>query len=66
MNEVKAPWLSNYGDIPHTLIYHQGSMWDAVEDIAAQYPNYIAYDFMGSSTTYKKLVQEVELCLRWR
>ncbi|HOQ13796.1 MAG TPA: hypothetical protein PKZ58_01785, partial [Bacillota bacterium] len=32
-NEVKAPWLSCYGDVPPTLSYPEGTMWDAVEEI---------------------------------
>ncbi|MBR5114714.1 MAG: AMP-binding protein [Oscillospiraceae bacterium] len=64
MTETKTPWLSNYGDVPFHLEYNQGSMFDAVRETAAKYPDYIAYDFMGKSTTYKKFVSQVELCAR--
>ena len=64
MTEVKAPWLNNYGDVPPTLDYPEGSMWDAVEAVADKYPNYIAFDFMGRQTTYKQFAQAVNLCAR--
>lgn len=61
---AKAPWKSHLGDIPFTLDYFDGSMFEAVEAIAEKYPNNIAFDFMGKSTTYKALVKEVEACAK--
>ena len=61
---AKRPWLNSLGDVPATLDYFQGSMVEAVEKIAEQYPNYIAFDFMGRSTTYKDLVANIEKCAR--
>lgn len=63
-NKVKTPWFNNYGDVPHTLKYHQGTMWDSVEDIAKKYPDYIAYDFMGKSTKYKDFAAAVHECAK--
>jgi len=64
MTEVKAPWLKNYGDVPPTLEYPTGSLWDAVEEIVHTYPDYIAYTFMGRQTTYRRFSEEVNLCAR--
>ena len=64
MNEVKAPWLKNYGDVPATLEYHTGSLWDKVEDICNAYPDFIAYDFMNKSTKYKKFREDVIQCAK--
>ncbi len=61
---AKAPWKSHLGDVPFTLDYFDGSMFEAVEAIAEKYPNNIAFDFMGKSTTYKALVKEVEACAK--
>lgn len=62
--KVKAPWLKNYGDVKFNLDYFEGSMWEAVRNIAHRYPNYIAFDFMGSTTTYAKFEQEVYVCAK--
>ena len=66
MNElkVKTPWIAHLGDVPATLDYFQGSMFEAVQKIAEAYPNHIAFDFMGKSTTYKELVKNIEQCAR--
>lgn len=62
--EVKAPWLKNYGDVKFNLNYFEGSMWEAVRNIAHRYPSYIAFDFMGNTTTYAKFEQEVYVCAK--
>ncbi len=61
---AKTPWKDHLGDLPMHLDYFEGTMFEALERIANEYPNYIAYDFMGKSTTYKKLLQEVETCAK--
>ena len=61
---AKAPWKSHLGEVPFTLDYFDGSMFEAVEKIAEKYPNNVAFDFMGRSTTYKALVREVEDCAK--
>ena len=61
---VKTPWKAAMGDIPVHLEYFEGSMFDKVLDIANRYPNNVAFDFMGRSTTYKKMVEEIENCAK--
>ncbi|MCQ2426283.1 MAG: AMP-binding protein [Lachnospiraceae bacterium] len=62
--EVRTPWIKNLGDVPATLNYHEGTMWEAISDIVAAYPDYIAYDFMGIHTTYRAFSEKVEACAR--
>ena len=64
MSEVKTPWIKNLGDVPAHLEYFQGTMYEAVERIADQYPNYVAFDFMGKSTTYRQFVTQVQQCAK--
>ncbi len=59
-----APWLRFYGDVPAHLDYFQGTMWDGVRKSAEQFPDYIAYDFMGKSTTYRQFQAAVETCAK--
>ena len=61
---VKTPWIAHLGDVPSTLEYFQGSMFEAVSKIAETYPNNVAFDFMGKSATYKELVRNIEQCAR--
>lgn len=64
MREIKTPWLKNLGGVPSHLEYRKGSMYEAVECIACKYPDYYAYDFMGSKTTYKTFIKEINDCAR--
>ena len=61
---AKTPWADHLGVVPMHLEYFQGTMFEAVEKVAEKYPNNVAFDFMGKSTTYKKLVQQVNACAR--
>ena len=63
-SKVKTPWIDYLGDVPAHIDYFDGSMFDAVEMIAEKYPDNIAFDFMGKSTTYKNMVQEIERCAK--
>ncbi len=61
---AKAPWLKNMGDVPAHLDYFQGSIFEAVELTAEKYPDYVAFDFMGKPTTYRRFIQMVEKCAK--
>lgn len=66
MTEItaKTPWKDYMGDLPMHIDYFEGSMFEAVECIAKKYPDQVAFDFMGKSTTYRKMVQEIETCAK--
>ncbi len=61
---AKTPWAGHTGSIPLSIEYPTGSMFDALKEVAEKYPNYVAFDFMGKSTTYKTLVEKVEACAK--
>ncbi|MFA5561383.1 MAG: AMP-binding protein [Eubacteriales bacterium] len=64
MSTVKAPWLNSLGELPATLDYPEGSLWEPLAATAASYPNYTAYNFLGSKTTYAQLLTEVQACAK--
>jgi long-chain acyl-CoA synthetase len=64
MSEVKTPWEKNLGDVPMHLEYFTGTMYEAVKNVADKYPNNIAFDFMGKSTTYRQLISQIEQCAK--
>lgn len=61
---AKRPWLDSLGDVPATLEYFQGSMVEMLEKNAKLHPDNIAFDFMGKSTTYKEMVENINKCAR--
>ena len=58
MNQItaKTPWAPWMGSVPMHLDYFRGSMFDAVKKIADTYPQNIAFDFMGRSTSYPEMI----------
>lgn len=50
--------------IPERLDYPEWSMCQAVEEAAGQYPDLVAYDFMGKSTGYRAAVEAIHECAR--
>ena len=62
----RIPWAkaSLNSDIPLNLDYDDCSTVEAIEKVAKQYPNYIAFDFMGRSTTYRQFVDNITKCAK--
>ena len=61
---AKTPWKKYMGNVPMHIDYFQGSMFEALENIANKYPKNIAFDFMGKSTSYPELVSSVHACAK--
>lgn len=61
---IKAPWLAFYDSVPYHLDYPDVSMLSMVEETAENYPDYVAYDFMGSKVTYTQFVNEIHQCAK--
>ena len=61
---AKTPWAGHTGGVPLHLDYFEGSMFEAVEQIAKQYPDNIAFDFMGKSTSYSALIEKITTCAK--
>ncbi len=63
-NTVKTPWYPFLGEVPAHLEYFQGTMSEMVADAAKKIPEYTAFDFMGRSTSYTKMVEKIDLCAK--
>ena len=61
---AKMPWEPHLGEVPLTVPYFEGTMFEMVEKVAEKYPDYVAFDFMGRPTTYKRLINEIHKCAR--
>ena len=61
---VRTPWFDHLGDLPATLEYDSGTMYEKVQAVAKAYPNNIAFDFMGKSTHYRHMLQQIDACAR--
>jgi len=54
-----APWMRHYGNVPPTLRYPEGSIYDVLEKAASGHEELCAFEFMGRRTTYSKLMSDV-------
>ncbi len=61
---ARTPWKDFMGEVPMHLDYFEGSMFDMVKSVAERYPNNVAFDFMGKSTTYAELIEQIERCAK--
>ena len=61
---ARTPWKDFMGEVPMHLDYFEGSMFDMVKNVAERFPNNVAFDFMGKSTTYAELIEQIERCAK--
>ena len=64
MEDIRAPWLKGYGEVPFHLEYPKLSMSRVVLNTADTYPDQIALSFMGKKTDFRTLSQMIDLCAR--
>ena len=64
MEDIKAPWIANYGDVPFHLDYPKLSMSGVVLKTATTYPDQTALSFMGKKTSYRTLAEMIDVCAR--
>ncbi len=61
---AKTPWIKNLGEVPAHLEYFEGSMFEMAKKAAEKHPDYVAFDFMGRSTTYRRFIEMTEKCAK--
>ena len=57
---ASAPWRAFYGNTPVSLDYPNLTMYQLLQRNARQYPNQIAYSFMGKETSYGAFLNRIE------
>ena len=63
-HSASAPWLKFYGKTPATLEYPRKTIYEVIRDTALQFPDNVAYEFMGKQTTYARFLDRIELTAR--
>ncbi len=58
----QKPWLKFYQHVPHTIDYPRVTMYEALVQTARENPDYIAYDFLGYTSTYRQFMAEIDQC----
>ncbi|MHA1746337.1 MAG: AMP-binding protein, partial [Promethearchaeota archaeon] len=57
---TEKPWLKFYGDYPHTIDYPKVTLYEALMQTSVKFPQNIAWDFMGSKSTYTHFLEEID------
>ena len=64
-NVIKTPWLASKDEeVPATLTYSTLTMAGKVEEMVKQYPDQIAYEFMGRAATYAQMWEKICACAK--
>jgi long-chain acyl-CoA synthetase len=63
MYETK-PWLKFYGDVPPSLDYPPITLSAALLRTAERVPDAVAWDFLGTSATYRQFAEQIGRCAR--
>lgn len=61
---ISAPWRPYYGDIPATLDYPEGSIYDAVRAAADRSPESVAISYMNKDWSYASLMDGIDAAAR--
>jgi len=64
MQSVKTPWEPWMGSVPMHLDYFQGSMIEKLEQVAREYPDIKALEFMGRGTSYPEMIRQIHDCAK--
>ena len=55
------PWITSYAKgVPPEIDVPTGSLWDLVSESIATYPDHVALEFFGRTTTYAELGEQIE------
>jgi long-chain acyl-CoA synthetase len=60
--DINSPWLAYYGDVPHHIDYPEVTMYEALMQTAARCPAAVAYDFFGTTATYRQFAADIDRC----
>ena len=59
--DASRPWLDSYAPgVPHEIEPQTGSLADLIAESVAAYPQNVALEFFGATTTYASLGDQIE------
>jgi long-chain acyl-CoA synthetase len=62
LTAADRPWLRFYGAVPESLEYPDITLYEALMASARRTPDTVAFDFLGSTSTYRELGEAVDRC----
>jgi long-chain acyl-CoA synthetase len=59
---TEKPWLRYYGAVPPSIDYPRITLYEAVAATAQRLPDAIAWEFFGTTATYRELLASIDAC----
>jgi acyl-CoA synthetase (AMP-forming)/AMP-acid ligase II len=56
------PWLRFYGSVPPSIDYPRVTLYEALAATARRVPGSVAWDFLGTKSTYGEFLDAVDRC----
>lgn len=56
----EKPWLRYYGAVPQSIDYPRVTLYEAVAVTAQRVPEAVAWDFFGTTATYRELLASID------
>lgn len=58
---IETPWIDLYDEgVPKSIEYPDKMLWEFIRDSANRNPNELAYEYYGTTATFKKFMYEIE------
>jgi len=54
-----APWMKHYGNVPPSIDYPEGTLYDVLEKAAERHSDQIAYEFIGRKVTCSEMISGI-------
>ena len=63
-DNIKAPWLSSYGEVPASLTYSEKTMYGRVMETVAADGDFPALSFMGRKISFSAMAESIDAVAR--
>ena len=64
LKKPNAPWKKFYDKDERTIVTPEGSIYSYFEKTVSMFPNEIAYDYFGTTCTFKQFLNDIDKCAR--
>ncbi len=56
------PWVRHYGRVPAHLEYPEATLYESIAAAAGRSPSAVAWNFFGTTCTYRNLMRDIDTC----
>lgn len=64
LKKPNAPWSKYYAKDERTIEVPEGSIYNYFEKTVSNFPNELAYDYYGTTCTFKDFLKDIDKCAR--